>query len=195
MAALAALRAQAEAMARMEELNQRCTGLERSCAAAKEEAQRAAAAAGAAAAALSTAEDALKARAVCVCVRACARVSLVPTCRHGPTKHPLHLPVHNAPLPPQIKVAMLDSANETIAALKAELEDYAAEADEARRAVEEAEAHAAQQAEADAQEKASLRWVRRGGPAPRCLACTWWGSGGRGGQGEATGQERGHLVT
>ena len=36
-------------------------------------------------------------------------------------------------------------------------QDYATEAEEARRAAEEAEAHAAQQAEADNQEKANLR--------------------------------------
>ncbi|KAF5839521.1 hypothetical protein DUNSADRAFT_592 [Dunaliella salina] len=57
----------------------------------------------------------------------------------------------------QIKMAMLDSAHDTVASLKAELEDYAAEAEEARRAAEEVEGQAAQQAEADAQEKASLR--------------------------------------
>eukprot|EP00983_Pelagomonas_calceolata_P124885 1161155-Pelagomonas_calceolata.AAC.3 len=37
------------------------------------------------------------------------------------------------------------------------MQDYAAEAEEARRAAEEVEGQAAQQAEADAQEKANLR--------------------------------------
>ena len=52
---------------------------------------------------------------------------------------------------------MLDSANETIASLKAELADVAADAEDARHAAEDAEAAAAQQAETDAQEKARLR--------------------------------------
>ncbi len=54
---------------------------------------------------------------------------------------------------------MLDSAHETISALKAEVSDLSAELDDARRALEEVEAGAMRQAEADAQEKANLRWV------------------------------------
>lgn len=65
---------------------------------------------------------------------------------------------HCPPPPPQIKVAMLDSAHDTISSLKAELQDLAAEADEARRAAEDIEVQAARQQEADAQEKANLRW-------------------------------------
>jgi hypothetical protein len=53
---------------------------------------------------------------------------------------------------------MLDSANDTIAALKAELGDLAVEAEEARRAAEEAEAAAARAGEEDAAEKANLRY-------------------------------------
>jgi hypothetical protein len=40
------------------------------------------------------------------------------------------------------------------------VQDYAGEAEEARRMVEEVESQAAQQAEADSQEKANLRCVR-----------------------------------
>ncbi|EFJ51748.1 hypothetical protein VOLCADRAFT_56822 [Volvox carteri f. nagariensis] len=64
----------------------------------------------------------------------------------------------------KIKVAMLDSANDTIASLKAEIADLQVEADEARRAAEEAEAALAreqQQHEHDDEEsdgeKAQLR--------------------------------------
>ncbi|KXZ43849.1 hypothetical protein GPECTOR_79g128 [Gonium pectorale] len=60
----------------------------------------------------------------------------------------------------KIKVAMLDSANDTIASLKAEIADLQAEVDEARRAAEEAEAALAreqQQADEEDAEKTHLR--------------------------------------
>jgi leucine-rich repeat/coiled-coil domain-containing protein 1 len=58
----------------------------------------------------------------------------------------------------QVKRAMLDSANDTIASLKAELGDLSMEAEEARRAAEEAEASAARSGEEDAIEKGNLRY-------------------------------------
>jgi hypothetical protein len=62
----------------------------------------------------------------------------------------------------QVKVAMLDSAHDSVAQLRAAAEECAADADDARRCVEEAEERAARQAAADAQEKAALRWVKTG---------------------------------
>jgi hypothetical protein len=52
---------------------------------------------------------------------------------------------------------MVDSAHDTIAALKSEVAELGAELEDARRCVEEVEVAAARQAQADAMEKANLR--------------------------------------
>lgn len=57
----------------------------------------------------------------------------------------------------QVKRAMLDSANDTIAQLKAELQDLQLEYEDVRRALEDTEAQAAKQHEQDEMEKANLR--------------------------------------
>ncbi|PNH07526.1 Leucine-rich repeat and coiled-coil domain-containing protein 1 [Tetrabaena socialis] len=57
----------------------------------------------------------------------------------------------------KIKVAMLDSANDTIASLKAEIADVQVEADEARRAAEEAEAALSREQHDDDGEQERLR--------------------------------------